>query len=281
MLRIEIDIPRPLEALSLLAVTAGVILWMSWGSDRTVRAGEGGMDRGERLQVLKRAEDDARRIRAEQAVLTRREEILRYQLNMVEAQGGGETVERARQELLRLLSDQRAAEERFRATLREMWEAEGFSAAAAIGFPGAVAVQWPIEPDDGLSAVFDDAAYEQRFGLSHRAIDIPAPQGSAVRAAADGAVSKVVENGLGYSYIIVQHEGFATLYGHVSEALVREGDTVRQGDALARSGGMPGTPGAGALTTGPHLHFEVIVDGERVDPVAYLPARALTEALDR
>jgi murein DD-endopeptidase MepM/ murein hydrolase activator NlpD len=305
MLRVEIDIPHPVETLFLLFATGGVLLWMTWDvpQSRKTQASiapahaasttdteiggdgglahrspdEGGPDRQARMLALRSAEDDARRIRTEQAVLERSEEILRYELKILEDEavrsGDDAAVRRAKEKLLSLLADERAAEEQFRQTLREMWEAEGLSATAVVGSPGIVHVLWPVEPDEGLSATFHDPAYEQRFGIPHNAIDIPVPQGSAIRSAADGVVDTIVDNGLGYSYIIVKHEGFATLYGHASNFFVAEGDRVRQGDVLAASGGMPGTPGAGTLTTGPHLHFEVIVGGERVDPLTVLPAR--------
>lgn len=320
MLRVEIEIPHPVETLFLLLAAGGVVLWMTldapqgttvqasstaipalsvaddeadgWQSlgdggpahrpvPRSLSEGgssdEGGPDRQARILALRSAEDDARRIRSEQAVLARREEILRYELNILEdvaaRSGDGAAMRTAKEKLLALLKDERAAEERFRQTLNEMWEAEGLSATVAVGSPGIVRMLWPVEPERGISATFLDAGYEQRFGLPHRAIDIPVAQGSAIRSAADGIVDSIVDNGLGYSFIIVKHEGFATLYGHVSAFFVAEGDAVRQGDVLAASGGMPGTPGAGALTTGPHLHFELIQEGERVDPLMALPSR--------
>jgi len=293
MLRVEIDIPHPVETLFLLLATGGAVLWMTWdipqgrqsqasvtsahSQSTTDNESGGGPDRQARILALRSAEDDARRIRTEQAVLARREEILRYELKILEDasahSGDNVSIRVAKEKLLSLLADERAAEERFRETLQEMWEAEGLTATVAVGSPGVVRVLWPVEPDEGLSATFHDAAYEQRFGIPHNAIDIPVLQGSAIRSAADGVVDTIVDNGLGYSYIIVKHEGFATLYGHASSFFVAEGDTVRQGDVLAASGGMPGTPGAGTLTTGPHLHFEVIMNGERRDPLTVLPAR--------
>jgi murein DD-endopeptidase MepM/ murein hydrolase activator NlpD len=99
-----------------------------------------------------------------------------------------------------------------------------------------------VDPAEGLSATFNDAGYLERFGVPHHAIDIPVLQGSAVRAAQDGTVLKVADNGLGYSYIILSHEGnLETIYGHVSESLVQEGETIRTGQVIARSGGQPGT----------------------------------------
>jgi murein DD-endopeptidase MepM/ murein hydrolase activator NlpD len=107
--------------------------------------------------------------------------------------------------------------------------------------------------------------------MPHRAIDIPAEQSSIVMSSADGVVEDVSDNGMGFNSVTIRHDGFATLYGHVESFLVGAGDTVRKGQAIALSGGRPGTPGAGHLSTGPHLHFEIIKDGVRVDPMEYLP----------
>jgi murein DD-endopeptidase MepM/ murein hydrolase activator NlpD len=85
-------------------------------------------------------------------------------------------------------------------------------------------------------------------------------------------VYKTKDNGYGYSYVILAHaNGYSTVYGHVSEILVEEGDQIVQGQILGLSGGMPGTKGAGYMTTGPHLHFELLKDGSHIDPLNYLP----------
>jgi murein DD-endopeptidase MepM/ murein hydrolase activator NlpD len=82
----------------------------------------------------------------------------------------------------------------------------------------------------------------------------------------------VVDGGLtGYSYVTIEHSnGFKTVYGHLSEINVSAGDSVSVNDVIGRSGGTPGTPGAGSTTTGPHLHFEVWYNGVVVDPEDYL-----------
>lgn len=137
--------------------------------------------------------------------------------------------------------------------------------------------QWPISPTRGISAFFQDSRYRARFGIPHNAIDIPVMQGSAIRAAKDGYVYKVKDNGMGYSYIILSHKDqFTTVYGHVSEILVAEDAFVKAGDVIGLSGGIPGTKGAGYLTTGAHVHFEILKEGRYVDPLNFLSLTKLT-----
>jgi len=135
---------------------------------------------------------------------------------------------------------------------------------------------WPVDPTRGISAYFHDAKYVGVFGVQHNAVDIPQYQSTPVRAAADGVVYTARDNGYGYSYIILSHAGgFMTVYGHISSILVSPGQKISQGSIIGLSGGMPGTPGAGYMTTGPHLHFEVHFNGKYVDPLMYLPLTAL------
>ena len=108
--------------------------------------------------------------------------------------------------------------------------------------------------------------------MEHNAIDIPALQGTPVVAADDGVVLEVNDGGYGYSTVSISHDDhLVTVYGHVSDILVEEGEEVSRGEVIALSGGRPGSKGAGVFTTGPHLHFETRVFGEAVDPMYYLP----------
>lgn len=137
---------------------------------------------------------------------------------------------------------------------------------------------WPVQPTRGISAYFHDGAYLSTFGMQHSAVDIPKYQSTPIHAAADGVVYTAKDNGYGYSYIILAHGGgLTTVYGHVSNILVKEGDKVIQGAIIGLTGGMPGTKGAGYMTTGPHLHFEVHKNGTPVDPLLYLPLDVLSQ----
>ena len=131
----------------------------------------------------------------------------------------------------------------------------------------------PLEGDMTVTAGYHDAAYEESFGQVHEGVDFYAPQGTTVFAVADGVVQQVIDGGLGYSYIIVAHEfEMFSVYGHLSGFAVEEGDAVTAGQPIARSGGTPGTRGAGFFTTGPHLHIELWQDGTYVDPLQFLPS---------
>lgn len=136
---------------------------------------------------------------------------------------------------------------------------------------------WPVLPERGISAYFHDSSYESYFGMQHQAIDVRAWQGTPIFAAADGVVYAAKDNDYGYSYIMIaHHDDFMTTYGHISNIMIEEGEVVGVGDIIGLSGGMPGTKGAGYMTTGPHLHFEIMKDGAYVDPLRFLPMEVLT-----
>ena len=121
---------------------------------------------------------------------------------------------------------------------------------------------WPVQ-----GRISSDYGYRYIFGglNFHRGVDIPAPLGTAVHAAAGGTVTFVGPRGSYGNLVIIDHgNGFESYYGHNSGFLVQAGDVVTRGQPIAAVGST-------GRSTGPHCHFEVHFNGELVDPLMYLP----------
>jgi murein DD-endopeptidase MepM/ murein hydrolase activator NlpD len=129
---------------------------------------------------------------------------------------------------------------------------------------------WP-EPQATISQAFGPSTYwfEPPYGAYphfHTGIDLVEPFGSPVFAADDGVVALVGSSSSGYgNYVVIAHAGgLATLYGHLSAALVSAGQAVTQGSPI-------GLEGSSGNSTGPHLHFELRINQVPIDPTPYLP----------
>ncbi len=98
----------------------------------------------------------------------------------------------------------------------------------------------------------------------HKGIDWATPTGTAVYASCGGTVARAGW-GSGYGYVVyINHpDGRQTRYGHLSKVLVSAGQTVTQGQKIALSGNT-------GISTGPHLHFEILINGSQVNPLKYL-----------
>ena len=109
------------------------------------------------------------------------------------------------------------------------------------------------------------SGFGNRSGGRHAGIDILAPAGTEVRAASPGLASFAGKGMRGYgSAVILDHgEGITTLYGHLATIRVQSGETVPAGAVI-------GTVGRSGNATTYHLHFELRVDGEAVDPIPYM-----------
>ena len=111
---------------------------------------------------------------------------------------------------------------------------------------------------------------------AHRGTDYAAPRGTPVRATSDGVVTWAARNGSFGKLIVIQHNGqFETKYAHLNDYApgLKKGTRVRQGEVI----GYVGTTGG---STGPHLHYEFLVNGEHKDPAKMLDQMPKANSLD-
>lgn len=128
----------------------------------------------------------------------------------------------------------------------------------------------PGPSGEPLARIRLSSAYGLRFHpilggyRQHKGVDLAAPTGSPIYATADGIVSRADWNG-GYGLAVeLRHPGeVETRYGHMSRLNVAAGQRVRKGDTI-------GFVGSTGRSTGPHLHYEVLVRGRAVNPMGYL-----------
>lgn len=103
-----------------------------------------------------------------------------------------------------------------------------------------------------------------RWGRMHEGIDIGLPIGSSIKSVDGGKVTfSGYKNGYGLCVIVNHGGGYSSLYGHNSKLLVKAGDSVFQGQEIAKSGNT-------GRSTGPHLHIEILKNGKPVNPLNYL-----------
>ena len=164
------------------------------------------------------------------------------------------TARETREEYLREVEALAAQSAALAETIRER-QAEAGSTGA--GAPSAAGLVWPV---DGPVV----SGFGMRWGRMHEGIDIAAALGTPVHAAAAGVVIHAGWLGGYGNLVVLDHgNGLATAYAHASAILVSPGQQVDQGATVS----LVGSTGR---STGPHLHFEVRVNGVAVDPLGYL-----------
>ncbi|MCL2015224.1 MAG: M23 family metallopeptidase [Defluviitaleaceae bacterium] len=124
---------------------------------------------------------------------------------------------------------------------------------------------WPVPGHYRISSGYGNRRNPFTGGTEfHRGIDIPAPTGTAVVAARSGWVTLSRWNGSGGYMVVISHgDGFISRYAHNSVLLVSAGQWVNQGDTIAQVGST-------GMSTGPHLHFDMTLNGQHVSPLEQL-----------
>ena len=168
----------------------------------------------------------------------------------------------AREAQLRAASD---------AATAEIAAAERELAAQIANVPSESGFLWPLPGRYNLSSLFGSRKHPiTGKANNHTGIDIPASSGTSILAAKSGVVTTSTYNNSYGNYVVVSHsDGTSTLYAHMVRRNCSLGDTVSQGQVI----GYVGTTGS---STGNHLHFEVRVNGSRVDPINYFTDLPLT-----
>jgi murein DD-endopeptidase MepM/ murein hydrolase activator NlpD len=177
-----------------------------------------------------------------------------------------------REQALKVAESERAATEARLAELQAESEriAEEIRALAAAGGPTFTSGTLPMPVNGWKSSDFGmrfDPFYQ--VWQLHAGVDLAAPGGTPIWAVEAGDVFRAGWNGGYGNYTCIYHglyqgQGFATCYAHQSQIMVFVGQHVQRGEVI----GLVGTTGA---STGTHLHFEVRLDGNPVDPVPWLP----------
>ena len=182
-----------------------------------------------------------------------------------------EEEERIRQEEERRRKEEeerKRKEEEARKLLEEQMKQERLNAAVGIELTLETSIDkmiWPLPGDGRVYSKFGPrVAPTAGASTYHKGVDIGGEYGAQIVAALAGTVSKVAYSWDGGNHVIIDHgNGVQTKYLHCSKTLVQTGDFVMQGEVIA----LVGSTG---VSTGPHLHFGVIVNGTHVDPEKYI-----------
>lgn len=215
--------------------------------------------------------------KAKETIESARDEIAAEEQNLATARSA---VESQQNELMAARSERRSAlsqieehvggleeiESDLQAKIQEQVAAAsgyGTIPAGPMSSPSAAGLIWPASGT--LTSGFGGRLSPGGVGsTNHEGIDLAVPEGTPIRAAASGTVIMASYNGGYGNYTCLDHgSGLSTCYAHQSQFAVTSGQSVDQGQVI----GYSGNTGA---STGPHLHFEVRINGAAVDPMGYL-----------
>jgi murein DD-endopeptidase MepM/ murein hydrolase activator NlpD len=178
---------------------------------------------------------------------------------------------RVDQERIPGLLRQLSTVERQYSDIRRLFAPEGSGAPSELWLPPPGSLSRSSGGDEGRDGQPDSWPLAERGfvtqglleagGRVHPGLDIATPIGSYIRAAGAGRVTEVGEDPTYGKFVRIDHEnGYETLYAHASDTSVELGEEVRKNEVIALSGST-------GRSTAPHLHFEILLEGEAVDPL--------------
>ncbi|EAU69221.1 peptidase M23B [Stigmatella aurantiaca DW4/3-1] len=170
----------------------------------------------------------------------------RYAVERVSAEGGVLSVER--------LSRQ----------LPPGFEDAAVAATQSLALTTAFGLAWPVSESVRISSPFGYRVHPTLGTRKlHTGVDLGVPVGTEVRGVAEGTVRRASEDAVNGKVLIIDHgRGVTTAYCHNSELLVRSGQRVARGETIARSGNT-------GRSTGPHLHYQLELSAQAVDPLRF------------
>ncbi|MBJ7329104.1 MAG: peptidoglycan DD-metalloendopeptidase family protein [Solirubrobacteraceae bacterium] len=213
---------------------------------------------------------EARQQKVTAIVLARRDQIRGVKDELVGTRVGYDRTKAGKQAaLIKVRSDRHAIEEDLEAMEKEQGKIQAqlqgtdSSSLPAGGIKrGSGSLIWPVNAS--VSSGFGPRSGCGVCSSNHMGIDLPVPVGTPIRAAAAGRVAIAAPTGGYGNYTCIQHtQTMSTCYGHQSRFATSVGARVRQGQVFGYSGNT-------GNSTGPHLHFEVRINGTPVDPLGYL-----------
>ena len=130
---------------------------------------------------------------------------------------------------------------------------------------------WPAYPVSQISTIFKDADFEKENGFKNLSVEMSVDQGTPVYAMRDGVVYSVHQGTDQVAWVLSVHtDGYVSAYSYLSSIAVESGELVKRGQFIGRSGGEPGTAGAGFRSEGANLTFYLFKDGTAIDPLTVL-----------
>ncbi|WP_225410947.1 M23 family metallopeptidase [Stigmatella hybrida] len=170
----------------------------------------------------------------------------RYAVERVGAEGGALTLERLAQQLPPGFEDAKVA------------------ATQTLALTTAFGLGWPVPESTRISSPFGYRVHPTLGTRKlHTGVDLGVPIGTEVRTVAEGTVRRASEDAVNGKVLLIDHgSGVTTAYCHNSELLVRPGQRVARGEPIARSGNT-------GRSTGPHLHYQLELSAQAVDPLRF------------
>jgi len=223
----------------------------------------------QQVLIVELRAQQAAAVGARDLVALREGDLQRQRGQQVQARTTVETAMFEQQGLLIESAERRAEYERRQVAANQVSDgiAETLATAQADQLPPILTTAIFLPPVKGARIV---SAFGSRihpvYGVArmHNGVDFDAPTGAPIRAVGDGVVVIAGERGGYGNCIVIDHgNGIGTLYGHQSALVATVGQQVRQGDVI-------GAVGSTGLSTGPHLHFEVRLKGQPVNPLPYI-----------